>query len=262
VGHFLEFFSKGLLFDSSCVSGLAPEWQGFLGKSRLTNRSLLTKMAAYYKRRLRRTGLQSPLFASNNKNSEWKTVDKKPHEEDCVRRRLIKRDMKGLVIELLLVTALLLTSTPTAVQADMPASQVNQSSGVSGQTNQEVPDQEAVGEPELPTNADEDPAEPVLYQFVATAYCLRGKTAAGIRANPGSVAADPAVLPIGSVIRLHAGEYSGIYTVLDTGPKMRGRRLDIWLPSYEEAIQFGVRKIKVEIIRYGWDPAEKEVSSL
>lgn len=179
-----------------------------------------------------------------------------------MRQRLMRRDMKGIVIELLLVTALLLTSAPTAVQADMPAPQINPSSGASGQTNQAISNPEAAGEPEAPANVDEDTSEPALHHFVATAYCLRGKTSAGIRVNPGSVAADPTVLPIGSVIRLHAGEYSGIYTVLDTGPKLRGRRLDIWLPSYEEAVQFGVRKVKVEIIRYGWDPVEKEVGSL
>jgi len=178
-----------------------------------------------------------------------------------MRKRLMKRDMKGIVIELLLVTAFLLTSAPTAVQADMPASRINSSSGGSGQTNQAISNP-AAGELEAPAHADEGTLEPALHHFVATAYCLRGKTSAGIRVNPGSVAADLTVLPIGSVIRLHAGEYSGIYTVLDTGPKIRGRRLDIWLPSYEEAAQFGVRKVKVEIIRYGWDPAEKEVSSL
>jgi 3D (Asp-Asp-Asp) domain-containing protein len=104
--------------------------------------------------------------------------------------------------------------------------------------------------------------EPVLHEFLATAYCLRGITSSGTQVNAGSVAADPDVLPIGSVIRMHAGAYSGIYTVLDTGAKVRGRRLDVWFPNYEDAIEFGVRKVKVEIIRYGWEPTETEADSL
>ncbi len=111
-------------------------------------------------------------------------------------------------------------------------------------------------------SVDEPEPDVVLYDFLATAYCLRGITFSGVRVNRGVVAADPKVLPIGSIIRLHAGKYSGIYTVLDTGAKIKGRRLDIWLPTYEEAIEFGVRRVKVEIIRYGWNPTETEVSRL
>jgi len=165
----------------------------------------------------------------------------------------MKRNTRSLAVEMLLVTAMVVTMTPTLVQADMEASQANHSSGSVGQT-----DQQAAGEQAVDVSEDEGTSEPVLHEFLATAYCLRGTTATGIRVNSGSVAADPDVLPLGSVIRLHAGEYSGIYTVLDTGAKVRGRRLDIWFPSYQEAIEFGVRRVKVEIIRYGWDPAEPE----
>ena len=37
-----------------------------------------------------------------------------------------------------------------------------------------------------------------------SAYCLRGKTASGLPVRTGIAAADPHVLPIGSVIRLYA----------------------------------------------------------
>jgi 3D (Asp-Asp-Asp) domain-containing protein len=104
--------------------------------------------------------------------------------------------------------------------------------------------------------------ERVLHNFSATAYVLRGKTASGVHVKRGIVAADPNVLPIGSIIRIHAGEHSGIYTVLDTGHKVRGRRLDIWFPNHKEAILFGHRRVRVEVIRYGWDPKSTEVSDL
>jgi 3D (Asp-Asp-Asp) domain-containing protein len=94
----------------------------------------------------------------------------------------------------------------------------------------------------------------ILKTFKASAYCLKGHTASGIAVRRGMIAADPRVLPLGSIVRLHAGKYSGIYTVLDTGGAIRGHRIDIFLPSHSEAIRFGVRQVKVEVLRTGWDP--------
>ncbi len=88
---------------------------------------------------------------------------------------------------------------------------------------------------------------PVLMDFVATAYTITGTTASGMQTKPGVVAADPAVLPLGTRIRVHeAGAYSGVYTVADTGPKVKGRHIDIFLRDTSEAKQFGKRKVKVE----------------
>jgi len=88
--------------------------------------------------------------------------------------------------------------------------------------------------------------------FLATAYALPGQTASGETVRQGIVAADPEILPIGSIIHLSAGRYSGIYTVLDTGLNIRGRMLDIWVPTVEEARAFGVRRVKVRVLRWGW----------
>lgn len=90
--------------------------------------------------------------------------------------------------------------------------------------------------------------------FLATAYCLKGQTASGVPVRRGIIAADPKVLPLGSVVRIDAGSYSGIYTVMDTGGAIRGQRIDMFLPTRAEAIRFGSRRIKVEILRRGWDP--------
>lgn len=58
--------------------------------------------------------------------------------------------------------------------------------------------------------------------FTVTAYCAGKTTAAGTRVTEGVVAADPGVLPLGTVIRLAGldGRYNGTYTVMDTGPKV------------------------------------------
>lgn len=85
--------------------------------------------------------------------------------------------------------------------------------------------------------------ESVSYR--ATAYCLKGRTANGGSVRRGIVAADPSVLPLGSRIQIDAGSYSGTYTVADTGGSVRGRKLDIWVPSCSEANRFGRKSIKV-----------------
>jgi len=81
--------------------------------------------------------------------------------------------------------------------------------------------------------------------FRATAYCLKGRTAMGGSVRRGIVAADPRILPLGSRIQLSAGSYSGTYTVADTGGAVKGRILDIWMPSCVEAVRFGRRNVMV-----------------
>ena len=81
--------------------------------------------------------------------------------------------------------------------------------------------------------------------FRATAYCLKGRTASGGGVRRGIVAADPRVLPLGSRVQLTAGAYSGTYTVADTGGGIKGRRLDIWMPSCVDAVRFGSRSVSL-----------------
>ncbi len=87
--------------------------------------------------------------------------------------------------------------------------------------------------------------------FIATAYCLRGRTASGKMVAKGMIAADRTVLPLGTRVRLEAGAYSGEYLVTDTGGAIRGRKIDIWIPSSGEALRFGRRKVKLTVLNYG-----------
>ncbi len=88
--------------------------------------------------------------------------------------------------------------------------------------------------------------------YEATAYSVGGITAAGTWTNRHVVAADPNVLPIGSRIKVrHAGRYSGEYVVADTGAKIVGRKLDIYMPSQRECTKFGSRRVKVRVVQLG-----------
>jgi 3D (Asp-Asp-Asp) domain-containing protein len=84
--------------------------------------------------------------------------------------------------------------------------------------------------------------------FHATAYCLKGRTATGEAVRQGFVAADPKVLPLGTMVHIQAGRYSGVYKVADTGGAIKGNRIDIYVPSYQEAKIFGRQKIKVKVL--------------
>lgn len=95
-------------------------------------------------------------------------------------------------------------------------------------------------------------------EFVATAYCKGEITASGVDVKEGVAAADPRILPEGSVIELDGvpERHRGIYTVLDTGPKVLGKHLDLYVWSCNEALEFGRRPVSITVLRLGWNPNE------
>jgi 3D (Asp-Asp-Asp) domain-containing protein len=86
--------------------------------------------------------------------------------------------------------------------------------------------------------------------FRATAYSLYGRTASGSRVRKGIIAADRRVLPLGTRVRLEAGAYSGEYEVCDTGGAIRGKKIDLWMPTGREAMRFGRRNVKLTVLSY------------
>jgi 3D (Asp-Asp-Asp) domain-containing protein len=92
--------------------------------------------------------------------------------------------------------------------------------------------------------------------FSATAYCKGLVTASGVAVQSGVAAADPELLPVGSVVEIDSlpARYNGIYTVLDTGPAVQGRHVDLYMWSCNEALQFGRRPIHLTVLRLGWNP--------
>ena len=81
---------------------------------------------------------------------------------------------------------------------------------------------------------------PTVRYFIATAYSVEGTGASGKWSHPGTVAADRTLLPLNSHIRIYgAGRYSGEYTVEDTGGKVHGHHIDVYMSSRAEAKKFG-----------------------
>jgi len=92
--------------------------------------------------------------------------------------------------------------------------------------------------------------------FSASAYCKGIVTASGVPAQTGIAAADPELLPVGSVIEIDSlpQKYNGIYTVMDTGPLVQGRLVDVYMWSCNEALAFGRKPIRLTVLRLGWNP--------
>jgi 3D (Asp-Asp-Asp) domain-containing protein len=92
--------------------------------------------------------------------------------------------------------------------------------------------------------------------FMATAYCKGMLTTAGVAVRSGIAASDPDLLPLGSIVQVESSDsrYDGLYTVLDTGPAVQGRHIDLYIWSCFEALDFGRTTVDLTVLRLGWNP--------
>ena len=113
---------------------------------------------------------------------------------------------------------------------------------------------------EFGTSAVGPPLKGSRTTFEATAYCRGTVTASGVNVRAGIAAADPKILPIGSVVQIDgvAAPYHGVYTVLDTGPEIQGREVDIYMWNCDEAVKFGRKQVRVTVIRSGWSTTARK----
>jgi len=108
----------------------------------------------------------------------------------------------------------------------------------------------------LAADAPARPSPGVKLTFTATAYCKGLITTAGVPAQSGILASDPTVLPLGTVVDLDYKDdkFDGVYTVLDTGPEIQGREVDVYMWSCNDALKFGRRPVSLTVLRMGWNP--------
>jgi 3D (Asp-Asp-Asp) domain-containing protein len=82
-----------------------------------------------------------------------------------------------------------------------------------------------------------------------------GITASGysVQVNGGClVAADPKVLPLGSLVSVPGYDGGAVVPVLDTGGAIKGNRLDVLFPTHREAIAWGRKTVEVTV----WEHAD------
>jgi len=77
-----------------------------------------------------------------------------------------------------------------------------------------------------------------------------------VNVRTGIAAADPGLLPVGSVISVATNEtkYNGVYTIMDTGPAVQGREIDLYMWSCHDALKFGRQQVRLTVLRLGWNP--------
>jgi 3D (Asp-Asp-Asp) domain-containing protein len=119
---------------------------------------------------------------------------------------------------------------------------------------------QAGGDPHTP--AIVEPQSPHFFEITAyepsAVSCGKwadGKTASGLPVtyNGGKfVAADPRVLPMGSLVRIPGYASDQPVPVIDVGGAIQGRRLDVYFPTVAECKRWGRQKnVRVEIVRRG-----------
>jgi 3D (Asp-Asp-Asp) domain-containing protein/peptidoglycan hydrolase CwlO-like protein len=80
---------------------------------------------------------------------------------------------------------------------------------------------------------------------VSTAYAIHGTTATGIRTRRGICATDPRVIPLGTQFDVPG---YGRCVAADTGGAVKGNRIDVWVETEAEALQWGFRTVTVSIL--------------
>lgn len=83
---------------------------------------------------------------------------------------------------------------------------------------------------------------------ICTGHDKPAPTAAGVwPVADFTIAADPEVLPIGSIVRILGREYM----VQDVGSAVDGHHIDIFFRTHKQALQFGVQYADVEVVHVG-----------
>ena len=116
------------------------------------------------------------------------------------------------------------------------------------QQPQEPPVQEEIQEEPEPI-VEPEPTIVSLGTYKITAYCgcakccgkTDGITASGTHVTAGRTIAAPPEIPFGTKLMI----IGHIYTVEDRGGAIKGKRIDIYFESHEEAERFGVQYIEV-----------------
>lgn len=78
----------------------------------------------------------------------------------------------------------------------------------------------------------------------AVAYSLPGYTASGLPVGKGVVAVDPTVISLGT--RLYVPGY-GPAIAADVGTAIKGLIIDLWFPTYEQAVAWGRKTVTITV---------------
>lgn len=81
----------------------------------------------------------------------------------------------------------------------------------------------------------------------ATAYHCGTITSTGVTPRWGIIAVDPKVIPYGSIVYIPT--FDKYFVAEDCGGGIKGNKIDIYMNDKTQCINWGVRKIEIEIIQ-------------
>lgn len=137
----------------------------------------------------------------------------------------------------------------TEEQTENKEEQATESEEPKAEAETETEDNEAAAESD-----DGQAPQGETVDVTATAYTAEcdgcsGVTTTGVdlNENPDAkvIAVDPSVIPLGSEVYVEGYGYA---TAADTGGAIQGNKIDLHVPSKEEANNFGVQNVKVTIV--------------
>lgn len=148
---------------------------------------------------------------------------------------------------------------PATEQTEAPAEEAQEpAEKASEPAQEEAPAEEASNEQAQASEPAEETsdkaAEGKTISVTATAYTAQcngcsGVTATGVdlNSNPNAkvIAVDPSVIPLGSKVYVEGYGYA---TAADTGGAINGNKIDLHVPTKEEALNFGVQQVNVTIV--------------
>ena len=80
----------------------------------------------------------------------------------------------------------------------------------------------------------------------ATAYSGDGITATGTKPRWGTIAVDPRVIPYGT--KVYIPQFNQVFIAEDCGGGIKGNKIDIFMNSNSQCINWGVRNISIQIL--------------
>lgn len=148
-----------------------------------------------------------------------------------------------------IVTAMI--SDSVKVASVSPEKVVTESVAKTTETVTKTVSEKPVSAPVVVSTPPSSGLEMTVTATAYTAYCkgCSGTTATGIdlRSNPERkvIAVDPTVIPLGTRVWV---EGYGEAIAGDVGGAIKGHKIDVFIPSYENAMQWGVKKVKIKVL--------------
>lgn len=134
---------------------------------------------------------------------------------------------------------LILKLSETEKTASEPVKTEKNVQEVKSTETQETPEAEKAGE-EMTVTAT---------AYTASCEGCSGTTATGINlnANPDKkvIAVDPSVIPLGSTVEV---EGYGTAVAGDTGGAIKGKKIDVFIPSKSDAVDWGRKQVKIKVL--------------